>query len=188
VRHEQAWKLLPDLLEDRDDPELFTHVRECADCQRQVFLLGRVDRLLRDAASVHQPSRVPRRRRLLLIAATVATVVAAALLTPIVSHHPGGYQMMLRTTSGRLVAEAVMGHSDARNVSLDLTARGLPVGRGHMYVLWAGDDGGPSIQVGRFMVDRTGSCRVRFNLPATHAWERLWVSRPGNPESIVAST
>jgi ferric-dicitrate binding protein FerR (iron transport regulator) len=190
VRHEQAWKLLPDLLDDRDDPELLAHVRECADCQRQVFLLGRVDRFLRDAASDRQTTLGPRRRtrRLLLVAATVAAAAAAALLTPFASHHPGGHRMMLRTASGQLVAEALMGHSDARNVSLDLTARGLPVDRGDMFVLWAGDNGGPPTQVGRFMVDRTGSCRVRFNLPATRAWEKLWVAWPGKPESVVAST
>lgn len=190
MRHEQAWKLLPDLLEDRDDPELLAHVRDCADCQRQVFLLGRVDRVLRVGASERQPAQARHRRSrsLALVAATVAVTVAAALLTPFVSHHRGGQRMMLRTASGALVAEASMGRSDARNVSLDLTARGLPVGRGHMYVLWAGDDGGRSMQVGRFMVDRTGSCRVRFNLPATHAWEKLWVAWPGDRESVVAST
>jgi hypothetical protein len=32
-------------------------------------------------------------------------------------------------------------------------------------VLWAAD-GGSSMQVGRFMVDRSGACRVRFNRPA----------------------
>ena len=188
MRHEQAWKLLPDLLDDRDDPALLAHVRECSDCQRQVFLLGRVDRFLRDAASVRQPSRAPRIRRLLLIAATVAAAVAAALLTPFVSHHPGGNRMMLRTASGELVAQAVMGHSDARNVSLDLTAHGLPVGRGHMYVLWAGDESQPAVPVGRFIVDRTGSCRVRFNLPATHTWGRFWITRPDTPAASVAST
>jgi hypothetical protein len=190
VNHEQAWKLLPDLLEDRDQPELLTHVRDCADCQRQLFLLGRVDRFLRDSASARQTTRAPRRRtgRLILLAATVAVAAAAALLTPFVSHHSGGKRMMLRTASGELVAEAVMGHSDARNVSLDLTAHGLPVGRGHMFVLWAGNNGSASMPVGRFMVDRTGSCRVRFSLPASHAWESLWVSLPGRPASVVAST
>jgi len=84
VRHEQAWKLLPDLLEDRDDPELLAHVRDCADCQRQVFLLGRVDRVLRVGASERQPAQARQRRswRLGVVAATVAVTVVAALLTP----------------------------------------------------------------------------------------------------------
>jgi hypothetical protein len=186
VKHEQAWKLLPDLLQDRDDPELLAHVGACADCQRQLFLLGRVDRVLRDTASGRSPIRS--RRRSVLIAAIAAAAAAAALLTPFVSHHPGAHKMMLRTASGEPVAEAVMGHSDARNVSLDLTARGLPVRRGHMYVLWAGDESRPAVEVGEFMVDRTGSCRVHFNLPATRVWEKLWIAAPGEPESVVATT
>ena len=185
MKHEQAWKLLPDLLEDRDDPELLAHLGECADCQRQLFLLGRVDRMLRETA----PARRPRRRRSRIIIATIASAAAAAaLLTPFVAHHPGAHKMTLRTSSGELVAEAVMGHSDARNVSLDLTAHGLPVRRGHMYDLWAGDESRPAVQVGEFMVDRTGSCRVHFNLPASRAWEKLWIASPDEPESVVAST
>jgi hypothetical protein len=37
------------------------------------------------------------------------------------------------------------------------------------------------------MVDRRGACRVRFNLPATHAWGRFWITRPGLPTAVVAS-
>ena len=40
MRHEQASTRLPDLLEDRDDAALLAHVRECPDCQRQLFLLS----------------------------------------------------------------------------------------------------------------------------------------------------
>lgn len=58
---------------------------------------------------------------------------------------------------------------------------------GHMFVLWAGDRGS-SMQVGRFMVDRTGGCRVRFNLPETHSWRRFWVTKPGEAGGVVAST
>ena len=50
MRHDEAWTRLPDLLDDRDDAELLAHVRACADCQRQLFLLGRVDRILRHTA------------------------------------------------------------------------------------------------------------------------------------------
>ena len=32
MRHEDAWQRLPDLLDDRDDPDLLGHVRGCADC------------------------------------------------------------------------------------------------------------------------------------------------------------
>jgi hypothetical protein len=44
------------------------------------------------------------------------------------------------------------------------------------------------MQVGRFMVDHSGGCRVRFNLPADHAWGRFWITRPGAPRTIVART
>jgi hypothetical protein len=44
------------------------------------------------------------------------------------------------------------------------------------------------MQVGRFMVDGTGGCRVRFNLPGTHAWRRFWVTEPGRVAAVVAST
>jgi len=44
------------------------------------------------------------------------------------------------------------------------------------------------MEVGHFMVDRFGGCRVRFNLPATHAWRRFWVTKPGNEAAVVAST
>ena len=52
MTHSEASTRLPDLLEDRDDAALLAHVRECPDCQRQLFLLGRLDRLLRERAAV----------------------------------------------------------------------------------------------------------------------------------------
>ena len=48
MKHELVMERLPDLLDDRDDPELLAHVAGCHSCQRRLFLLGRVDRLLRD--------------------------------------------------------------------------------------------------------------------------------------------
>ena len=74
-----------------------------------------------------------------------------------------------------------------RNASLALTARGMPVDLGYIFVLWASDDRS-SMQVGRFMVDRSGSCRARFNLPEDHAWTRFWVTEAGTPAVVVAST
>src|SRR5262249_59740944 len=62
VRHEEAWTRLPDLLDDRDDAALLAHVRACAACQRQLFRLGRVDRLLRDHAA--RSESTPRSRLL----------------------------------------------------------------------------------------------------------------------------
>ena len=191
MKHEEAWTRLPDLLDDRDDAALLAHVGVCADCQRQLFLLGRIDRLLRERAAAPRAARSRRlsARRLLASTAVVASAaaVALALLLP---QHAGMHRMVLRTASGQSVGGAVMSRSDARNVSLAFIARGLPVDRGRVFVLWAGDDSRTvrPMEVGRFMVDRRGGCRVRFNLPATHDWGRFWITRPGQPAAVVAST
>jgi hypothetical protein len=188
VKHADAWRRLPDLLDDRDDAGLLAHVRVCPDCQRQLFLLGRLDRMLRDSASARRSARRrPSARLLLAAAAAVAVVTAVATLALFLPQQGRMNEFMLRTASGRLVGEARMGDSDARNVSLALTARNLPTDRGHMFVLWAGDERS-AMQVGRFMVDRSGGCRVRFNLPATQGWRRFWVTKPGHATQIVAST
>jgi hypothetical protein len=57
-----------------------------------------------------------------------------------------------------------------------------------MYVLWAGGGDQRAITVGRFMVDPRGACRARFNLPGGRSWARFWVTPPGQPESVVATT
>jgi anti-sigma-K factor RskA len=189
VRHEEAWTRLPDLLDDRDSHALLAHLRTCTECQRQLFLLGRVDRLLRDAGSVREMTLTRRSnaRRLIASAAAVA-VVAAVLLALWVSQQGSAHEMVFRTASGQPVGRAMMSHSDTRNDSLALAARDLPVGRGHLFVLWAVDASRSPMQVGRFMVDRSGGCQVRFNLPSNHTWGRFWFARPGNPSEIVAST
>jgi hypothetical protein len=189
MRHEEAWRRLSDLLDDRDDAVLLAHVRGCADCQRQLFLLGRVDRLLRDkAAGGSAPQqRVGLGRRLVVLPAAV--VVAAAVLVALLVFQPSqGRALMFRTAAGRPVGRAVMGHSDGRNVSLALIAEHVPVGRGRLFVLWAGDRAHRPMLVGHFMVDRSGGCRVHFNLPANHEWSRFWISAPNNAYRIVAST
>ena len=94
---------------------------------------------------------------------------------------------MLRAASGAVVGEATMRHADAHNVSLSLTARGLPVGGGHMFVLWASDRG-TTMQAGRFMADPEGRAHVRFNLPADHHWSHFWITRPGKTPTMVASS
>lgn len=184
MKHEEAFQRLPDLLEDRDDAELLGHVRTCTDCQRQLFLLGRVDRALRDGSS----SRTRRRpTRSVVAAASVAAVAAAALLAVLLPSSPDAHPFMLRTASGAVVGEATMRHSDARNVSLSLSAHGLPVGGGHMFVLWASDRG-TTMQAGRFMADPRGRAHVHFNLPADHAWTHFWITRPGKAPAMVASS
>lgn len=184
MRHAEAWRLLPDLLDDRDRPDLLAHVHDCARCQRQLFLLGRVDRLLRGEAARRGS---PRRRRLVVTAAgaAAAAAVAAAVLVQLPGPPPHGYT--LRTAAGRPVGEAVLGRSEAHNVSLALIAHGLPRSPRGMFALWAGD-GSASIEVGPFMVDARGGCRVRFNLPATHVWTRFWIVRPENATAVVAAT
>ena len=104
MRHEEAFKRLPDLLDDRDDGGLLAHVRACADCQRQLFLLGRVDRMLRDSASAHGAPRrrQPTVRHLLAAAAVVAAAAAItfALILPQTAHT---HEFVLKTASGRSV-------------------------------------------------------------------------------------
>ena len=184
MRHEDAWQRLPDLLDDRDDPTLLGHVRDCADCQRQLFLLGRVDRLLRDERSSRRPPRGVRRA----LAAIAALAVAATIL--LARGLPSGsrtHVFTLRTAAGRSVGQTTILHADGRNDAVSLDARGIPLNPRHMFVLWAGD-GRVSMRVGEFMVDNTGGCRVRLNLPVTHSWSRFWVSQPDNAEAVVAST
>src|SRR5262249_33148607 len=146
MRHEDAWQRLPDLLDDRDDPALLGHVRDCADCQRQLFLLGRVDRLLRDEARTPSPSRRVRRTA----AGTAAVLVAAALLLAVFL--PAGSRtnaFTLRTATGSPVGQASVVHADPRNDALSLVARRMPMNHEHMFVLWAGN-GRVSMRVGEF--------------------------------------
>jgi len=187
MRHEEAFKRLPDLLDDRDDAGLLAHMRTCADCQRQLFLLGRVDRMLRNSASANAAVRRRRPTVRLLVAAAVVAAAAGVTFALFLPQNAQTHEFVLKTASGRSVGQAVMGRSDARNSSLALTARGMPVNRGHLFVLWASDDRS-SMQVGRFMVDRSGSCRARFNLPASHAWRRFWITESGKSAAVVAST
>jgi hypothetical protein len=184
VKHADAWQLLPDLLDSLDDDAVIRHVRECTDCQRQLFLLGRVDRLLRVEAQTRRGSRFGRR----IASSAAALAVAAAVLLALVL--PGGSHtraFTLRTATGALVGRAAVVHADARNDALSLIASGLPLNRQHMFALWAGD-GAVSMRVGEFMVDSKGGCRVRFNLPAAHRWNRFWVSQPEDATAVVAAT
>ena len=191
MNHEQAWTRLPDLLDDRDDPALLAHVRGCTACQRQLFLLGRVDRILREQATVPAARRSRRGgvRRALAAVATIAAAAAVAVAVALVVSGQGrSEELMFRTAAGRAVGHASMQHADARNMSLRLVARGLPVAHGQVFVLWADDNARSPMQVGNFMVDHHGACRVRFNLPATHNWRQFWITRAGKPATIIAST
>jgi len=190
MTHEHALTRLPDLLDDRDQPELLGHVAACYECQRQLFLLGRVDRALRSAAGPHRKAR-PRHRKghwLRFPSGLVAAAVAALLVVLFLPHHSSPRQFTLRTAAGQPIGHAILNRSDKENTSLTLVARGLPARPGDMYVLWAGGTGHDATTIGRFMIDPSGACRARFNLPGGRSWAHFWVSPPDRPNTVAATT
>jgi len=190
MTHEHAWTRLPDLLDDRDQPELLAHVAACHDCQRQVFLLGRVDRTLRGAAGAHRKERrrVSKGRWLRFPSGLVAAAVAALLVVLFLPHQHSLRQLTLRTASGQPIGRATLNRADAENTSLTLVARGLPAHGGDTFVLWAGGRRERKVAVGRFMIEPGGACRARFNHPGRRAWVHFWVTPPGQPNAVVATT
>jgi hypothetical protein len=190
MTHEHAWTHLPDLLDDRDQPELLAHVAACHSCQRQLFLLGRVDRALRAAAAVRRKQRRRGRksRWLRFPSGLVAAAVAALVVLLLLPHHAGPRQLTLKTVAGKSIGHATLKREDAENTSLTLVARGLPARGGDTFVLWAGDGGDQKVAVGRFMVEPGGACRARFNLPGRRAWAHFWVTPPDQPNALVATT
>lgn len=189
MTHEHAWTRLPDLLQDRDEPALLAHVAACHDCQRQLFLLGRVDRLLRDAATTRRAERRRgRRRRWLRFPTGLVASAAVALLVLFLPHTHRLQPFTLRTASGRPIGQAVLARAAAGKLSVALVARGLPRRAGDVYILWGGGDGRPAASVGRFMADPSGACRARFDLTGGRSWARFWVTPQGEPASVVAST
>lgn len=191
MTHEHAWTKLPDLLQDRDDPALLAHVATCHDCQRRLFLLGRVDRLLRDAAPDRRGEhrRSFRNRWLRFPAGLVAaTAVAAAALLLFLPHRQDLRPLTLHTAAGRPIGQAILGSTRAGRTSLTLVARGLPTRASTTYVLWATGSKQVAASVGRFMVDRSGRCRAHFDLPQGQVWGRFWVTPIGQPGTVVATT
>ena len=186
MTHELASERLPDLLFDRDDPDLLAHVRSCHRCQRQLFLLSRVDRLLRQ-----RRPRAHARRRLfsaLALASAIAAAAAVVLLLP-QRHNPATAQFALKTKAGAIVARARIDRADAENESIAFVAKGLPSRPSDTYVLWTqGTNGGEPVVVGRFMVSHRGACRARFNLPGTRRPDQFWITPSTEPAAIVAST
>jgi hypothetical protein len=190
MTHEHAWTRLPDLLDDRDQPELLTHVAACHDCQRRLFLLGRVDRALRGAAAARRKERrrIRKGRWLRFPFGLVAAAVAALLVVTFLPHHTALREFTLRAAAGQPIGRAILDRSDAGNTSLTLVARGLPAYGRTTFVLWAGDGGQRRLAIGRFMVAPNGVCRARFNLPGGQRWARFWVTPPGQPKTVVATT
>ncbi len=188
MTHDLASERLPDLLFDRDDPDLLAHVGTCHRCQQQLFLLSRVDRLLRQRRP--RPAEVSRRRSLgaLAIAAVIAAAIATALSLP-QRRAPGPARFTLKTDAGSVVARARIEGGDAENESLAFVAKGLPARPTDTYLLWTqGPSSREPVVVGRFMVSHTGECRARFNLPGTTHSGRFWITPSTEPAAIVAST
>jgi anti-sigma-K factor RskA len=186
MTHDLAFERLPDLLFDRDDRDLLAHVGSCHRCQRQLFLLSRVDRLLRQ--------RRPRARghRRSLVALAVACVVAAAIALAVAlpqRHATSPARFALRSGGGAIVARAEIRPGDGENESMAFVAKGLPARPTDTYLLWTeGPDNGEPVVVGRFMVSHAGECRARFNLPGTRRPGRFWITPSKEPAAIVAST
>ena len=186
MTHDLAFERLPDLLFDRDDPDLLAHVGSCHRCQRQLFLLSRVDRLLR--------RRRPRARRLrrvlssLALAGAIAAAAAVVVMLP-QRHTASAAQFALKTKAGAIVARAQIERGDAENESIAFVAKGLPSRPTDTYLLWTqGSNDAEPVIVGRFMVSHRGACRARFNLPGTRQTGHFWITPSTEPAAIVAST
>lgn len=188
MNHETCWERLPDLLQERPDRELRAHLRSCHACQQQLFRLARVDALLRQQRWSRRPYRRARRRLLPLAcaAAVVAASVAAVMLLS--ARHSSPTQFVLRGASGEIFGRGRIERADAENRLISLDARGLPRRLGDMYLLWATTGASRGRLVGRFMVDASGSCHVRFSLPASQQVDRLWVTPEQAPSATTAST
>lgn len=190
MTHPTAYERLPDLLADRDDPELVAHVAHCHECQQQLFRLTRVDRVLRSAATGRRRRHL--RGRLAGSAAAVVAVAAAliaAALLHVSGSAPTTRAFAIHTADGRTLGHAVVRRQDQATDRVILVARGMPVVRGNQYLLWTeAADGKTRMPVGRFMVDKSGSCRVRFTLPASTRWRGFLVTQADNPTLVVAST
>lgn len=189
MTHDAVRERLPDLLFDRDDPELLEHICRCHDCQRHVFLLGRVDRLLRQRAAEIRTARS--RVRLALAAAASVAVAAAALLALVTlpGHSAAPTSVVLKTAGGAVVARAEIRSEDPENQSIALVAHGLPAVPTDIYLLWTSSAAtGRSLVVGRFMVNHSGTCRAHFNLAGARHSARFWITPSSRPAAVVATT
>lgn len=189
MTHEHAWTRLPDLLADRDEPELLAHIASCHDCQRRLFLLGRADRALRGASAARRKERRLRRGHWLRVPTGLVAAAAAVLVVMLtLPRQAAPHQFTLRTAEGQAIGHAIISRFDGENTSLTLVARDLPARRGSVYLLWASRDGHGATTIGRFMVSAAGTCRARFNLPGGRSWARFWVTPRGRPRAVIATT
>lgn len=187
MTHDAARQRLPDLLFDRGDAALLAHVRECHDCQRQFFVLARIDRLLRQQGAKIRARR-SRFRYAFAAMVTVAAVVAAVVLM-LPRNHDATPTFALRGVGGSVVARAQLHRADTENQSIAFVAQGLPTAPTGTYLLWTtSPDTQRPLLVGRFMVNHTGACRTRFNLAGTRHESRFWITPATDPALVVAGT
>ncbi len=167
MRHEAVVEQLPDLLSGRDE-ELLRHVAGCHDCQRRLFLLQRVHEALR-ARRATRARRPLRLAFVLAVAAGVAVVLALSLLDR------GGARRAYTVAVGTHgIVRATLTQGDGENDRLDLQATRMPRPL-RTYLLWGTGADGRRELLGRFMVDRHGSCKVRLSLPHA-AWSSFAVT------------
>jgi hypothetical protein len=192
MRHDAAWQRLPDLLDEGGGPgELRRHVARCHDCQRQLFLLQRVDRLLRSRPpSATKRRRVARtgRRFALLVAGAVAATLLFTLSEP---RAPTVRELTFRSSAGvGVVVRGSLEPRDAANAVLTIVGRGLPHEDGNAnFLVWGrAVPRSEPVVVGRFMADPRGECRARFTISGERRWVRFWVTPVSSPSSIVAVT
>lgn len=183
MTHEQAWPHLPDLLVDRDDHSLLSHVATCHSCQQQVFRLNRVDRVLRTAAAKrrgsHSRKRIP--VAIIAIAAAIVVIVPTWRVEPSVR--------VLHNGVGATVGRATLFGSKPNSLDISLELHGVKMTGGDTYVVWTQSAESPQpVPVGRLMVDASGSCRAHFTVPGRSSWTRLWVTPPSRPTLVVATT
>ena len=191
MRHETAWERLPDLLVERaGGSELRRHVARCHACQRQLFLLQRVDRLLRSRPSVSSPKRRASWLRRMIGLAALGAVAAILLLALFLPRAATVRELTFYSAAGPgLRVQGSVSQGDAANAVLTIVASGLPHERANAnYLVWASTASQTEpVIVGRFMADPSGECRARFNLPRSRPWRRFWVTPESSPARIVAA-
>jgi hypothetical protein len=187
MNHQTASQSLPDLVTDPAAPHraLRAHLRTCHACQRQLFLLQRVDGMLRpDLPSSDRPRRY-RARRVGGVALAAALAVAAVfVLLPRTQTQAEAFT--LRASDGLTVAQAQIRNQGSQQVVV-LTP-GAPMPATTRYVLWGSAQSHTTIRLGMLITTATGRCRARFVLPSQPAWKRLWMTPLSQPTTIVAHT
>jgi hypothetical protein len=190
MKHEIAWQHLPDLLERGGESDLRRHVARCHACQRQLFLLQRVDALLRSRPRTWEPRGRPSRVRRILGLLAAAAVVAAIALALVVPRGASVRELTFQSAGApEVVVHGSVSPGDATNAVLTIKARGLPLKGGNgNFLLWASTESGDGrVLVGRFMANPSGECTARFNLPGDYDWMQFWITAESEPTTIVAA-